>query len=216
MRAAELVTTRPPTLSELMAQQRHDEIPELNLIVKADVQGSIGALVDAFAKLPQDEVRVNVIRSAAGGDHRERHRARAGLERDRDRVQRPPGRAGPRARREGRRRRPHVPRDLRRDRRHPRRALGDALARGAGVAQRHRRGARAVPGAAGGRHRRLLRHQRHDHPRLARPGRPRRRRDLREPCRLAAPVQGRRPRGRARATSAASGSRTSTTSTRAT
>jgi translation initiation factor IF-2 len=65
-RAAELVTTRPPTLQELMAQARRDEVPELNLIVKADVQGSIGALVDAFAKLPQDEVRVNVIRSAAG------------------------------------------------------------------------------------------------------------------------------------------------------
>jgi translation initiation factor IF-2 len=30
------------------------------------VQGSIGALVDALMKLPQDEVRVNVIRSAAG------------------------------------------------------------------------------------------------------------------------------------------------------
>jgi translation initiation factor IF-2 len=66
VRAAELVTTRPPTLQELMAQARRDEVPELNLIVKADVQGSIGALVDAFAKLPQDEVRVNVIRSAAG------------------------------------------------------------------------------------------------------------------------------------------------------
>jgi len=66
VRAAELVTTRPPTLQELMAQARHDEVPELNLIVKADVQGSIGALADAFAKLPQDEVRVNVIRSAAG------------------------------------------------------------------------------------------------------------------------------------------------------
>jgi translation initiation factor IF-2 len=66
VRAAELVTTRPPTLQELMAQARRDEIPELNLIVKADVQGSIGALVDALAKLPQDEVRVNVIRSAAG------------------------------------------------------------------------------------------------------------------------------------------------------
>jgi translation initiation factor IF-2 len=65
-RAAELVTSRPPTLQELMAQARRDEVPELNLIVKADVQGSIGALVDAFAKLPQDEVRVNVIRSAAG------------------------------------------------------------------------------------------------------------------------------------------------------
>jgi translation initiation factor IF-2 len=49
-----------------MAQARRDEVPVLNLIVKADVQGSIGALADAFAKLPQDEVRVNVIHSAAG------------------------------------------------------------------------------------------------------------------------------------------------------
>jgi translation initiation factor IF-2 len=67
VRAAELVTTRPPTLLELMAAQTASEVPELNLIVKADVQGSIGALVDAFAKIPQDEVRVNVIHSAAGG-----------------------------------------------------------------------------------------------------------------------------------------------------
>ncbi|HEX6332292.1 MAG TPA: translation initiation factor IF-2 [Actinomycetota bacterium] len=65
-RAADLVTTRPVTLQELTAQARHEQVPELNLIVKADVQGSIGALVDAFGKLPQDEVRVNVIRSAAG------------------------------------------------------------------------------------------------------------------------------------------------------
>jgi len=66
VRAAEMVTTRPPTLQELMAQAERDEVPELNLIVKADVQGSIGALVDALAKLPQEEVRINVIRSAAG------------------------------------------------------------------------------------------------------------------------------------------------------
>jgi len=66
LRAAELVTTRPPTLAELMAQAKEAEVPELNLIIKADVQGSIGALVDAFMKLPQDEVRVNIIRSAAG------------------------------------------------------------------------------------------------------------------------------------------------------
>jgi translation initiation factor IF-2 len=64
--ASELVATRPPTLQDLMAQARLEEVPELNLIVKADVQGSLGALVDAFAKLPQDEVRVNVIHSAAG------------------------------------------------------------------------------------------------------------------------------------------------------
>jgi translation initiation factor IF-2 len=67
VRAAELVITRPPTLSDLMRQAERAEIPELNLVVKADVQGSLGALTDAFLKLPQDEVRVNIVRSAAGG-----------------------------------------------------------------------------------------------------------------------------------------------------
>ncbi len=66
IRAAEHVTTRPPTLEGLMAQALAAEAPELNLIVKADVQGSLGALADAFAKLPQDEVHVRVIHSAAG------------------------------------------------------------------------------------------------------------------------------------------------------
>ena len=65
-RAAELVTSRPPTLSDLLRQAERAEIPELNLVVKADVQGSLGALTDAFLKLPQDEVRVNIVRSAAG------------------------------------------------------------------------------------------------------------------------------------------------------
>jgi translation initiation factor IF-2 len=67
VRAAELVISRPPTLSDLMRQAERAEIPELNLVVKADVQGSLGALTDAFLKLPQDEVRVNIVRSAAGG-----------------------------------------------------------------------------------------------------------------------------------------------------
>jgi translation initiation factor IF-2 len=66
-RAAELVITRPPTLADLMLQAELSEIPELDLIVKADVQGSLGALTDAFLKLPQEEVRVRLIRAAAGG-----------------------------------------------------------------------------------------------------------------------------------------------------
>ncbi|GIV00204.1 MAG: hypothetical protein KatS3mg014_1819 [Actinomycetota bacterium] len=66
LRAAELVTPKPPTLAELLAQAKEAEVPELNIILKADVQGSIGALLDAFAKLPQDEVRVNVLRAAPG------------------------------------------------------------------------------------------------------------------------------------------------------
>ncbi len=67
VRAAELVISRPPTLSDLLRQAERAEIPDLNLVVKADVQGSLGALTDAFLKLPQDEVRVNIVRSAAGG-----------------------------------------------------------------------------------------------------------------------------------------------------
>jgi translation initiation factor IF-2 len=65
-RAAELVATRPPTLQELMAQAREAEVPDLNLVVKADVQGSLEAVTDALLKLPQDEVRVSIIHGAVG------------------------------------------------------------------------------------------------------------------------------------------------------
>jgi translation initiation factor IF-2 len=65
-RAAEMVATRAPTLQELMQQARDAETAELNLVIKADVQGSLGALVDAFEKLPQDEVRIRVIHSGVG------------------------------------------------------------------------------------------------------------------------------------------------------
>lgn len=40
---------------------------ELNLVVKADVQGSIEALRDAFEKMDQSEVKINIIHSAVGG-----------------------------------------------------------------------------------------------------------------------------------------------------
>jgi translation initiation factor IF-2 len=41
-------------------------IQELNLVVKADVAGSLEAIEDEIAKLPQEEVSVNVIRRAVG------------------------------------------------------------------------------------------------------------------------------------------------------
>jgi translation initiation factor IF-2 len=40
---------------------------ELGLVVKSDVAGSLEAIEDEIAKLPQDEVSVNVIRGAVGG-----------------------------------------------------------------------------------------------------------------------------------------------------
>jgi translation initiation factor IF-2 len=42
-------------------------VQELNLLIKSDVAGSLEAIEDEIAKLPQDEVSVNVIRGAVGG-----------------------------------------------------------------------------------------------------------------------------------------------------
>ena len=42
-------------------------VQELNLLLKADVAGSLEAIQDEIAKLPQEEVSVNVIRAAVGG-----------------------------------------------------------------------------------------------------------------------------------------------------
>jgi translation initiation factor IF-2 len=42
-------------------------LQELNLVVKADVAGSLGAIEDEIAKLPQDEVSVQIIGRGVGG-----------------------------------------------------------------------------------------------------------------------------------------------------
>jgi translation initiation factor IF-2 len=66
-RAAELVTTGRATLQDLLRRAERAESAELNIVVKADVQGSLQALTDSLLKLPQDEVRINIVRGAAGG-----------------------------------------------------------------------------------------------------------------------------------------------------
>ena len=54
------------TLENLFDTMEDAEVKELNLVVKADVQGSIEALSDALGKMDQSEVRVNIIHSAVG------------------------------------------------------------------------------------------------------------------------------------------------------
>jgi len=66
-RQAELVTARRTTLQDLLRRTGSDVVTDLNLIVKADVQGSVQALEDSLLKLPQEEVRVNIVRGGAGG-----------------------------------------------------------------------------------------------------------------------------------------------------
>jgi translation initiation factor IF-2 len=64
-------TTRPEgngraTLEDLYRQIQAGQTKELRIILKADVQGSLGAIVHALDQLQTDEVKINVLRQGAG------------------------------------------------------------------------------------------------------------------------------------------------------
>lgn len=54
------------TLEQLYAQLRSGPIKELNLVIKADVQGSVQAIRDSVEPLGNDEVRVRVLSTGVG------------------------------------------------------------------------------------------------------------------------------------------------------
>ncbi|SES78136.1 translation initiation factor IF-2 [Anaerobranca gottschalkii] len=56
----------PVTLDELFQSIKEGELKELNIILKADVQGSVEALKHSLERLSNEEVRVKVIHSAVG------------------------------------------------------------------------------------------------------------------------------------------------------
>jgi translation initiation factor IF-2 len=60
-------TARRITLEDVFSKAKLGEIKQINLLLKADVAGSLEALQDEIAKLPQDEVAVDVVHAAAGG-----------------------------------------------------------------------------------------------------------------------------------------------------
>ncbi len=55
------------SLDELFNHIEEGKTTDLNLVVKADVAGSIEALRDAFKKMDQSEVKINIIHAAVGG-----------------------------------------------------------------------------------------------------------------------------------------------------
>ena len=58
---------RKQSFQDVFRRAREEEIAELALVIKGDVAGSVEALEDEIARLPQDEVHVNVIHSGVGG-----------------------------------------------------------------------------------------------------------------------------------------------------
>ncbi len=63
---AQQMASRRVSLSSLSTQANDGELKELNLILKADVQGSVEAILGSLEQLPKDEVQVRVLLSAPG------------------------------------------------------------------------------------------------------------------------------------------------------
>jgi translation initiation factor IF-2 len=67
IRTEALAKQRALTLDDVFARIAEGKVLDLNLVVKADVQGSLEALTDALLKIQHPEVKVRVIHSGAGG-----------------------------------------------------------------------------------------------------------------------------------------------------
>ncbi len=65
-RLAQQMASRRVSLSSMSGQANDGELKELNIILKADVQGSLEAILGSLEQLPKDEVQVRVLLSAPG------------------------------------------------------------------------------------------------------------------------------------------------------
>ncbi len=66
LREEVLARNASTTLEQLFSQIQEGEVKELNLIIKGDVQGSVGALVSSLEKLNNENVKVNIIHTGVG------------------------------------------------------------------------------------------------------------------------------------------------------
>lgn len=62
-----IVKTSAQSLEDLLGKMKQADTPELPIIVKADTQGSLEAIVDALTKQNSDRVRNRVVHKAVGG-----------------------------------------------------------------------------------------------------------------------------------------------------
>jgi len=58
---------RKVSLEEVFSRVQEGDIKELDIVLKADVAGSLEALQDEIAKVPQEQVAINIIHSQTGG-----------------------------------------------------------------------------------------------------------------------------------------------------
>ena len=93
-REAQLAKSSRVSLEGLAEQIKNAGVKELAIILKGDVQGSVEVLADLLTKLSNEQVKIKVLRSRRGRDHRSRRAAGVGVERDHHRLQRSSGAQG--------------------------------------------------------------------------------------------------------------------------
>ena len=67
VREVRLAKQQAAKLDDVFEQLAEGEVSTLNIVLKADVQGSVEALRDALENLSCDEVKINVVAAGAGG-----------------------------------------------------------------------------------------------------------------------------------------------------
>lgn len=67
LREEQLKTNTKVSLDDLFERIKMGEVKDLNLIIKADVRGSIEALGQSLEKLDTEEVKINIVHGGAGG-----------------------------------------------------------------------------------------------------------------------------------------------------
>ncbi|CAK9883788.1 MAG: Translation initiation factor IF-2 [Candidatus Erwinia impunctatus] len=66
-REVKLARQQKSKLENMFANMAEGEVSELNIVMKADVQGSVEAIADSLQKLSTDEVKVKIVGSGVGG-----------------------------------------------------------------------------------------------------------------------------------------------------
>ncbi|MEX3074006.1 translation initiation factor IF-2 [Vibrio alginolyticus] len=66
-REVKLARQQKSKLENMFSNMTAGEVAELNVVLKADVQGSVEAIADSLRKLSTEEVKVNIVGSGVGG-----------------------------------------------------------------------------------------------------------------------------------------------------
>ncbi|MFT5677175.1 MAG: translation initiation factor IF-2, partial [Paraglaciecola sp.] len=66
-REVKLAKQQKAKLENMFAHMEAGDVSELNVVLKADVQGSVEAISESLTKLSTDEVKVNIVGSGVGG-----------------------------------------------------------------------------------------------------------------------------------------------------